>query len=293
MGNIQQAKQLLVAQLPDLKESDLDDSPQSLDRLEAALMERFTNYTEIRSAPNLELFRSAVLYVGEIFCKSLETSWISLPQPDERPSCNIAGLVSLRPYSPNPISIDNLILTCISNKSGQWIRWILDAQLSARKEYMQRLAKPPRPVRSEDLDPLRVRPRGFGAWVRKMHQELGDEEALPPTLSLDFSVESLNVLESWIVDESRGGEDWVIDAPNLFTLSVVGRYIGQTFRINAPIPLEWCLGTDRANQMTYHLPALGRSDGEPLVYPVLLALNAADQRTGHTLLDAFQSLPRS
>lgn len=292
MGNLQQAKRLLVQQLPGLKKSDLDDSPQSLDRLETALMNRFTHDREIRTAANLELFRSAVLYVGEVFCQSLGTTWDSLPKPDVKLARTVPALVSLAPHDPEPISIENLVLKCIVKEEGEWIRWILDNQLESQKEYLQRLAKPPRRVRPKDLDLLRIRTRAaWGAWVRKMHEELGDDEALPP-LSLDFSVDSLNALESWIVEQFRGGGEMVTDM-YLFTLSVIGRYVGQTFRINAPVPLEWCLGPKSTNRMNSQLPALCRLKGKPLLYPVLLALNAADQRTGHILLDAFQSLSQS
>jgi hypothetical protein len=120
----------------------------------------------------------------------------------------------------------------------------------------------------------------FNEWLGDMDVELRRFlDSLDPDVreALDFSPESLDVIESWILsryphfsDMLADGEEWNLDG--------LARYIGETIRKN--VEGHWELELD-PDVIYYGLPQLTGFSSEPTpVAPHRLATYTADRRNG-------------
>lgn len=104
---------------------------------------------------------------------------------------------------------------------------------------------------------------------------------------LDYSVESLDVLEKWILDKYPSGEAMLDDR---YVWDKIGRYIGTTFRKH--IGGKWDIELDNPNKAFFRIPILVDHKGPHNVNicPFALATASANRRSLGFLRSALERL---
>jgi hypothetical protein len=132
---------------------------------------------------------------------------------------------------------------------------------------------------------------GFEAWVMFIDatiKQLLDE--LPEEVSqrLDFTPESLDVLEGWLLSKFdspaailQPSENWYIDR--------VSKYVGETIRRNAGG--EWSINLDDPSLVFYGLPVIERKNGYPDC-PASLVTASLDRRRGNFIRKIVENIIR-
>jgi hypothetical protein len=133
----------------------------------------------------------------------------------------------------------------------------------------------------------------FQFWLADMDSALErflSEVPRAITDRLDFSPESLDAVEAWILERYAStqamlapGESRIVDG--------LARYIGETFR--KAIGGKWELRLDDPRYVFHGLPQLtGFSEKPTPVAPISLATATADRRTGNFLSSVLGSYIR-
>jgi len=121
----------------------------------------------------------------------------------------------------------------------------------------------------------------FQLWVFNMDDELDAFKAtLPVELAkwLDYSVESLTLLEAWILNRYPTFED-TEKKEEAQVLDWLARYVGETFR--KQIGGHWDIDLENKKNVYYGLPVITGFEEKPTpVCPLTLVTASTDRRTG-------------
>jgi hypothetical protein len=126
-------------------------------------------------------------------------------------------------------------------------------------------------------------------WLNIMQDEMPRLSILPKEVRdrLDYSLDSLDVIEKYIVDNYTP-ED-IQDRRNKFACDLFVRYIGETFRKNFP-DLYWSFETQDGPNGYYGIPVLSSLDtkGVPLT-PTVWVTTLIERREGSFLRSQAKS----
>jgi hypothetical protein len=97
-------------------------------------------------------------------------------------------------------------------------------------------------------------------WLTIMADELPRLCLLPKAVrsALDFSIESLDILEKYILDNYTLEE--MRDYKNKYARDLFSRYVGETFRKNIP-NMRWAFEFSDKKNIFYGLPVIQENDG--------------------------------
>ncbi|SRR5258708_650270 len=132
----------------------------------------------------------------------------------------------------------------------------------------------------------------FENWLIVFDEDLDRFLATLPVETrapLDYSPESLDVLETWIL-KNYPNTDSILAKDQMLILDGLTRYIGETYR--KALGGIWTINLTDTKDAFYGLPILTKYES-PLgveICPVTLATASADRRTGHylrTVLDNY------
>lgn len=108
---------------------------------------------------------------------------------------------------------------------------------------------------------------------------------------LDFSVNSLEILESWILKQYQNTEEMLSETQTKIVNSIAC-YIGETFRKN--IGGKWDINLENPKFVFFALPILTNFPRESSPFcPLSLATTTADRRTGKFLITILQNQIKS
>ena len=131
----------------------------------------------------------------------------------------------------------------------------------------------------------------FEGWLDFMDGALGRFLMnLPAEIEsrLDFSPQSLNVLESWILNKYPSTQA-MTEPDQTITLDALARYIGETFR--KVLGGYWDIQLDEPDLVYFSLPIItGFKGGLGYDCPITLATATANRRTGTYLYSVLQNV---
>jgi hypothetical protein len=206
----------------------LDFSAQSLDVLEAWLLERYPDCEATRPRTESQILDGAARYVGETLRKHLGGKWWI--DPDGKIMNGIPLITDLRSDggAPAPLS---LVTASTDRRVGNFLSGHLQKRLDILLGEMERdplleLPQMRKYIKVTDEE------KHFRFWISLMDRGLGELfDELPDDVrdKLDYSAESLDALEAWMiaryptVQASR-------DAAAVLTMDGISRYVGETYR---------------------------------------------------------------
>lgn len=133
----------------------------------------------------------------------------------------------------------------------------------------------------------------FEYWLADMDDALDRFlQSLPTDVSsrLDYSVDSLNALESWILASYTDSEDMLADGQSA-NLNGAARYIGETMR--RILGGHWDIDLKNKNNVYFGLPVITGFSSPPTPQcPMTLATATASRRDGKFLATVFANLVR-
>lgn len=112
--------------IPSSIRAELDFSPESLDALEAWLLETYASADELLKSESSRAVDGLARYVGETFRKAIGGKW-EIRVDD--PKYVYYGLPQLTGYSerPTPIAPHTLVTACAERRTGRYWRMILES----------------------------------------------------------------------------------------------------------------------------------------------------------------------
>ena len=275
---------------PEAVASKLDYSIDSLDVLEAWLLERYPTYEDSLKAAESPILDGAGRYIGETFLKTVGGRWSIEREPV---------------YGDMPVIIDFggsgmperprcLATAAMDRREGDFISSAFHNTFVVRGAYKR--------MRSRTRASAE---RAFQAWLAAMDDVLAAFfEQLPENVAakLDYSMESLDVLEAWLLERYPAGEaaDAIIElvkrpafldpatVPPI--LDAVGRYVGETFR--KQVGGRWWLDIDLKKFFVYgELPLIIEFSPEPApICPLTAALDSLETREGQVISGLFRGI---
>lgn len=124
----------------------------------------------------------------------------------------------------------------------------------------------------------------FEDWVSYMGEAIEDFLILVDKTTrsrLDYTVESLAVLEAWLIEQYPNNRS-LRESPEV--IDGASRYFGETFR--KIVGGCWRLELEDPDDVYYEIPQISEiSDGTPGVCPLLLIDATVKRRTGSELAD--------
>lgn len=127
----------------------------------------------------------------------------------------------------------------------------------------------------------------FELWLFEMDDALERFVALVPTelnVKLDFSLDSLDAIESWLVERFSSHQE-LLSAANKALHDGLARYIGETFRRSLR-DVKWSIRFDDEKFAFFGLPILIDGQSNTVVCPHTLTTTAIARRSG-TFLSAL------
>lgn len=281
--------QAFFEQLPRNVRDQLDYSIESVDVLEAWLLKRYPNFEAARQDTEIKLFEGAGRYIGEAFRKVVGGRWTI----ERRPRHLFQDIPILLDYggADVPICPQAMAKVSTSRREGTFVSSVFHNMLAEQAAYKRRASRT-----RESAE------QAFQAWLSAMDDVLkAFLRELPEQVSakLDYSVESLNVLETWLLERYPEGEEadaiarmmkWtsILDPATVPPiLDSVGRYVGETFRKN--IGGRWWLDIDVDVFGVYgELPLIIEFSPEPApICPLTIATDAIEARVGNDMSRSF------
>jgi hypothetical protein len=128
----------------------------------------------------------------------------------------------------------------------------------------------------------------FDMWVFHMDDALTEFfDRLPAELRqhLDYSPESLDVLEAWLLEHYSGPQALMVPTESTM-LDGVARYIGETFRRTAGG--HWTIDLEDQKNAYFGLPVL--TGYRAPIAPISLATAATHRRTGKYLRSVLENV---
>jgi hypothetical protein len=214
--------------LPPAVGDKLDYSAQSLDVLEAWLLDRYPDYEATRPRTESLVLDGAARYFGETFRKHLGGKWWIDPEGKI-----MGGRPLVKGFRSDQGSTCPLcdVTTAVDRRQGNSLSRLLQKRLDILLGEMERdplleLPEMRKHIKVTDEE------KHFRIWISMMDRGLSELfEELPHDVrdKLDYSAESLDSLEAWMiaryptVQASR-------DAAAVLTMDGISRYVGEAFR---------------------------------------------------------------
>lgn len=105
--------------------------------------------------------------------------------------------------------------------------------------------------------------------------------------NLDFSVNSLEIIENWILKNFKSKEELLIDN-NKFLLDKMSKYVGEVFRKN--LGGKWYLELENKNDAYYGIPAVkGGHDMSSPIAPATLLTACISREKGDYISSILQN----
>jgi hypothetical protein len=124
--------------------------------------------------------------------------------------------------------------------------------------------------------------KSFEAWLDYMDDALCDfTDSFPADVrrQLDHSIESIDLLEQWLMQRYGSNKEAVRDVEST-ALDRVARYAGETIRRHTGS--HWTVDLEDNSNAFFGLPILtGGKLGGGQICPLALATASLDRRTGH------------
>ena len=130
---------------------------------------------------------------------------------------------------------------------------------------------------------------GFEGWVAFVDatiQQLFDELGSDVARRLDFTCESLDVLEEWLLNKYESVDEILQPSENWY-LDRVAKYVGETIR--RTVGGEWGIELGNPSYAYYGLPEIRTSKGETEC-PVTLVTASLDRRRGNYIRNIVESM---
>lgn len=127
----------------------------------------------------------------------------------------------------------------------------------------------------------------FGYWVFQNPDIIEEfKNSLPIEISdqLDYSIESLNALESWLT-KNFTTVDKLVSFVNISVLDGSARYVGRVFL--AHLEGKWGIDIHDKDNIYYGLPVIESRIGATC--PLSLVSACIDRRTGHFISDVLRA----
>lgn len=113
-------------------------------------------------------------------------------------------------------------------------------------------------------------PEALENWMKELTPELRKQ--------LDYSIDSLAILEEWLVQEFPDARS-ALTGENFLIGDGAARYVGETFRHN--FGGTWGMDVHDPNSLVFGTPSMrGFPKGGPPIAPLRLVSNALQERTG-------------
>lgn len=120
----------------------------------------------------------------------------------------------------------------------------------------------------------------FEEWLFAMSEKLeefGDFFERETNKKLNYSPQSINDVEEWLLIKFSSTEE-ILRAEHQYTLDLVSRYVGETFREN--LHGKWDIDLEHKQDMFYHLPVVVADKGYPPIAPYPLITASVNKRGG-------------
>lgn len=140
----------------------------------------------------------------------------------------------------------------------------------------------------------------FQYWLFEMSENLEKLRDLLPNdieKTVDYSIESLSSLESWVIKYAfpQVSESWLVKALVLegdlyFELELVSIYIGEVIRKN--IGGRWVADISNPNSFYYRVPVI-ESDTYGSICPVELVISALKKKKTSSIYDKVNKMANS
>lgn len=113
----------------------------------------------------------------------------------------------------------------------------------------------------------------FEEWLFAMSEKLEEFTIFfeqETSKKLSYSPQSINDIEEWLLIKFSSTEE-ILKAEHQYTLDLVSRYIGETFREN--LRGKWDIDLEHEKDIYYHLPVVvADKDSRPIApYPLITA----------------------
>ena len=123
----------------------------------------------------------------------------------------------------------------------------------------------------------------FQEWIFYISDKMEyftNEFAVKYDLKLDYSIESLDKIENWILSNFKNLSD-ILSEDNKKILDLLSIYIGETFR--KYIGGKWYIDLDDEKNAYYSMPVLTSKEYKGEIYkaPITMATACIDRRKGN------------
>ncbi|GAB2962662.1 hypothetical protein GCM10027280_59390 [Micromonospora polyrhachis] len=266
---------------------ELDFSGESLDRLEAAMLERFDFADDVHDPDEQDFVLGVAGYLGEVLLRLAGGSWAWPDGPDsgghdylDSGGHDVPFVVADPVLELDSVSPIDLIMTAVRVGDGQqfgalYLRWESAVRRARTERPSWHPAKQP-----TDLDLLEPADTAdLPTWLVRREADFADwTAAYAPGATLDFSRESLDALEEAVRRAVPTREDLVSTANREF-LDGASWYLGEVIR--RELGGQWMLeGSSDINPGGRCLRRVGPYEGK--IVPALTLGNAIDQ-PGHLI----------
>ncbi|RQO66037.1 hypothetical protein DBR43_27745 [Pedobacter sp. KBW06] len=120
----------------------------------------------------------------------------------------------------------------------------------------------------------------FEEWLFAMSDKLEEFAVFfeqETSKKLSYSPQSINDVEEWLLIKFSSGEE-ILKAEHQYTLDLVSRYVGETFREN--LRGKWDIDLEHEQNVFYHLPVVVADKGFPPIAPYPLITTSVSKRGG-------------
>ena len=121
----------------------------------------------------------------------------------------------------------------------------------------------------------------FDVWLTFMDDRLGElMQQLPKDVAsqLDFTPESLFVIENWLMSQFSG--PYELMEKDKYLLDKVACYLGEVIRIS--LGGHWGIDYSDPNDAYCGIPTI-RTEGEPPICPLTMVTTSLDRRKGNLM----------
>lgn len=129
----------------------------------------------------------------------------------------------------------------------------------------------------------------FEFWLFEMDDCLAEFICSLPTdisAKLDYSADSLSILETWLLSQYENVHKVLKDSEKL-TLDMTARYVGETFR--KKLGGIWNIDLKNKKNVYYRMPVIERP-GSWIECPITLVAASTDRRSGNFMAGVLNSL---
>ena len=129
----------------------------------------------------------------------------------------------------------------------------------------------------------------FEQWLFEMDDRLDEFIGIVPrnvSMKMDYSVESLSLLENWLLTKYRSVNEILKDSEKQL-LDMVARYVGETLRKN--FGGIWNIDLRKNAGVYYELPVIEKQ-GCWTECPVTLVTASIDRRSGNYMAGVLNSI---